>query len=247
MSALVAAELLKLRTTRAWIGYLLAGVALTGIAAAGTVGTAEQTSLGSEELSREILSSAGFATVLAFVIGIVAVTMEWRHGTVTRTFLVTPRRERVLLAKELFMLLLGAALALLAIVLVLAIAVPWLVVDGSSFETSGTVAYALRLIVSTMLWGALGIGVGAVVHSQTPALVGSILWVLVGEALVTALLGLVDLEAVGDYLPGRALSAFDGSGGNGGLSMWPAGAVGVAWVVTLALLGSLRIAREDVT
>lgn len=246
MSALVSAEFLKLRTTRAWIGYLLAGVALTAIAAAATVGTAEDARLGSTELSREILSAASFSTVLAFVIGIVAVTMEWRHGTVTRTFLGEPRRERVLVAKELFILLLGAALAVLAIALVLAIAVPWLAVDGSSFETGGTVGYALRLVASTMLWGALGVGVGAVVHSQTPALVGSILWVLLGESLVTALLGLVDAETIGDYLPGRALSAFDGSE-PGGLSMWPAGAVGVAWVVGLALLGALRIAREDVT
>lgn len=246
MTALVSAEFLKLRTTRAWIGYLLAGVALTAIAAAATVGTAEDARLGSTELSREILSAASFSTVLAFVIGIVAVTMEWRHGTVTRTFLGAPRRERVLVAKELFILVLGAALSVLAIALVLAIAVPWLALDGSSFETSGTVGYALRLVASTMLWGALGIGVGAVVHSQTPALVGSILWVLLGENLLAALLGLADADAVGDYLPGRALSAFDGSGG-GGLSMWPAGAVGAAWVVGLALIGALRIAREDVT
>lgn len=247
MSGLVAAELLKLRTTRAWIGYVLTVVVLTGIAAAGVVGIAESTQLGTTDLSREVLSAALFATVIAFVVGIVTVTGEWRHGTITRTFLAAPRRGRVLVAKELGMLVVSPLIAVLALVLALGVAVPWLAVEGSSFEvSSATLGYALRVVASTTLWGALGVAVGAVVLSQTPALVGSILWILLGEALVSGLLGLVDLEDVGDFLPGRALSAFDGSE-QGGLSMWYAGAVGVGWVVALGLLGHLRISRQDLT
>ena len=245
MSALVSAELLKLWTTRAWIGYLVALFALTGIGAAGTVGSASPR-IGTPELTDDLLSAASFASVLAFVLGIVAMTSEWRHGTVTRTFLGAPRRGRVLAAKELSILAVGALLALLGLVVVFAIAIPWLEIEGSSLDTDGVGGQAARVIVSSMLWGALGVGVGAIVHGQTPALVGSILWVLLGEALVVALLGLVDLEVIGDYLPGRALSSFDGSE-SGGLSVWPAGAVALAWVLALALLGHLRISREDVT
>lgn len=247
MRALVAAELLKFRTTRAWIGFLLVTVALTGLAAAGTVGTAEAFDLGTPDLSREIVSSAGFAALVSFVVGIVCVTAEWRHGTITRTFLVTARRERVLVAKEIWIVALAALLALLALAVVLGIALPWLAFEGSSFEVGeGLVGYSGRLVLSTMLWGALGVGIGAVVQSQTPALVGAILWILLVEALITALLGLVDLDGVGDYLPGRALSAFEGSE-EGGLSTWAGGAVGLAWVVALGLLGYARMSRQDVT
>ena len=63
MSALVGAELLKLRTTRAWIGFVLAVMALSGIASAGTVGSAAGIDLGTSELSRDILSSALFAVL----------------------------------------------------------------------------------------------------------------------------------------------------------------------------------------
>ena len=140
MSALVTAELLKLRTTRARFGFVLAVVALSGIAAAGTVGTAPEFDLGTPELSREILSSALFASLVAFLIGITSVTSEWRHGTVTRTFLATPRRGRVLVAKELSIVLVAAVLAALAIVVTLAVAVPWLVVESSSLELSGGLA-----------------------------------------------------------------------------------------------------------
>jgi ABC-type transport system involved in multi-copper enzyme maturation permease subunit len=247
MTSLVASELLKFRTTRAWIGFLVVVVALTGLASAGTVGAAEEVDLGTTQLSRDIVSSALFAALVVFIIGIIAVTSEWRHGTITRTFLVTPRRGRVLLAKEIWIAMLAAVLAALSLLVVLAVAVPWLAFEGSSLEANGDLArLAGRIVLASMLWGALGVGIGAIVHGQTPALVGSILWILLGEALLTALLGLVDAGDVGDYLPGRALSAFDGSD-PGGLSVWAGGAVAVAWIVALGVLGYLRMAREDVT
>ena len=247
MSALVGAEFLKFRTTRAWIGFLLAAVALTAIAAASTVGTAREDQLGTAQLSRDIVSTSLFTALIALMIGILSVTAEWRHGTVTRTFLVTPRRERVLIAKELWVALLAAALAVLAIVLVLAIAVPWLAVEGSSLKLDGGVAGLVgRIVIASVLWGTLGVGVGAVVQSQTFALVGAVIWIIVVEALIIALLRLVDLEGVGEYLPGRALSSFDGTE-DGGLTMWAAGAVSLAWVLALGLLGYVRMSRQDVT
>ena len=110
-----------------------------------------------------------FAALIAFLIGIVCVTAEWRHGTITRTFLVTPRRGRVLVAKEIWIVVLAAFVALLALVLVLAIALPWLELEGSSFDLGdGLAGYAGRIVLATMLWGALGVGIGAVVQSQTP-------------------------------------------------------------------------------
>jgi ABC-2 type transport system permease protein len=247
VSALVGAEFLKFRTTRAWIGFLLAAVALTAIAAAGTVGTARDDQLGTPQLSLDIVSSSLFTAFIAFLIGIMSVTTEWRHGTVTRTFLVTPRRGRVLIAKELWIALLAAALAVLAIVLVLAIATPWLAFRDSSLELDGGVAGLVgRVLLASVLWGTLGVGVGAVVQSQTPALVGAVIWILLVEALITALLGLVDVEVVGEYLPGRALSSFDGTE-EGGLTTWAAGAVSLAWVVALGVLGYARMSRQDVT
>lgn len=247
MKALVVAESLKFRTTRAWIGYLVAVVALTAIGAAGTVGTARDEQLGTTQLSRDIVSSSLFAALIVFVIGILTVTTEWRHGTITRTFLVTPRRERVLVAKETWIVLLAAALGILAILLALAIAVPWLAFEGSSLELDGGVAgLAARVVGASVLWGALGIGVGAVVRSQTPAIVGAIIWILVVEALITALLGVVNVEGIAEYLPGRALSSFDGTE-DGGLSIWAGGAVSLAWVLGLGLLGGLRMSRQDVT
>ena len=248
MTALVRAELLKFRTTRTAIGVLLAAVALVALGAAGTVGTAEADVLGTSQLTQDTVASALFAALVAFIVGILAVTVEWRHGTVTRTFLVTPRRGRVLVAKEIWMALFSAGLAAVSLLLVLAIAMPWLELEGSPLVLDRDAAsLAGRIVLATMLWGALGVGIGAVVQSQTPALVGAVVWVLLAEALIGALLGLVELEGVADYLPGRALAAFDGTEEDGGLSKAVGGAVSLGWVVGLGVLGWLRMSRQDVT
>ena len=249
MTALLGAELLKLRTTRAWIGLVLAIVAVSGAGAAGTVGTASELDLGTVGLSRDVIQSSLLAGFVAFLIGITMVTSEWRHGTITRTFLVTPRRERVLAAKELASLIVGIVLAIFSVALVLAIAVTWLEIEGSSFEVDNSVSeLVLRALLAAALWGALGVGFGAVIQSQTPAIVIGILWILIGEGLIGALLGLVDLERVTMYFPGAALGAFEGgAGADDGLSPWAGGAVGLCWVLGLGLLGYLRISRRDVT
>jgi hypothetical protein len=246
MSRLVAAEFLKFRTTRASIGFVLVIVALTGIGAAGTVGGAHRSELGTTELTRQVVSGVVLAALIVFLIGVLAVTSEWRHGTITRTFLVTPRRARVVLAKEIWIALLALTFAALAFVVVFTVAVVWLAVDGSPalVVDDGVVRQAGRLVLVSVLWGTLGVGVGAVVQSQTFAIVGSVIWILVVEALIAALLSLADLEAVADYLPGRALSAFDGT--EGGLSTWAGGAVALGWVVALGALGAVRTSRQDV-
>lgn len=245
MTKLVAAELLKFRTTRAAIGFVLVVLALMGIGTAGTVGSASQSVLGTTGFSRDVLSGAVLAALIVFLIGILSVTAEWRHGTITHTFLVTPRRWRVIVAKEIWIALLAVVVTAFAFVVIVSIAVTWLAVDGSpALEVdSGTVHYAGRVFLVAALWGMLGVGVGAVVQSQTFALVGSVIWILLVEALIGTLFGLVDYENVSDYLPGRALSSFDGT--EGGLSTWAGGAVAVAWVVVLGAAGAVRTARQD--
>ena len=247
MSRLVRAEFLKFRTTRASIGFVLVILALTAIGAAATIGDARSDELGTAKLSHDIVSNAVVAALIVFLIGVLTVTSEFRHGTITRTFLVTPRRERVVVAKEIWVALLAVALSCFALVVVLSVAVIWLGIEGTSPHVDGDLAeQVLRIVLVSILWGTLGVGVGAVVQSQTLAVVGSIIWILVVEALIGALLGLVNLDGAIDYLPGQALSAFDGTTG-GGLTPWVGGAVALAWVVALGALGIVRVSRQDIT
>jgi len=247
VTSLVRAEFLKLRTTRAWIGYTLALLVVSGLGAAAQVADAQNADLGTSEFSHELLMSALFADLTVFLIGIVSVTAEWRHGTITRTFLATPRRERVLVAKAVAALLVGAVLATLAILAVFAVAVPWISIEGSSFAVDGGLAARMgQLVLAVALVGALGVGFGAVIQSQTAAIVVGIIWVLLVENLIQVLLGLVDLEAIADFLPVRALGALEESVEDG-LSPWAGGLVGLGWVLLIGVAGYVRTARRDVT
>jgi ABC-2 type transport system permease protein len=247
VTELVGAEFLKLRTTRGWIGFVVALVLLSAIYAAVLAGGAAAFRVDDAEFQRDLVSSSVVAGLIALLVGISSVTAEWRHGTITRTFLAMPRRGRVLLAKGVAALISGAVLAVLGTVVVLAIAIPVLTDEGGSFSLDGEMFGRIgRVVLAAALWGALGVGVGALLKSQTFALTAAIVWVIFAEELLAALLGLADVEWAGDLLPGRALGSLDGSVDDA-VSPLAGGALSVFYVALFGALGYLRVARSDVT
>jgi ABC-2 type transport system permease protein len=248
VSALLRAELLKVRTTRGWWAYLIAIVLLVGLAVAGDVGSnADSRSLLDFQVG--LVEAAGFGAVLSVILGITIVTTEFRHGTITPTLLSEPSRERVLASKGIagstVFLLFGA----LALLVVAAVALPWLsIVDADIHLLDGEVGTrAAQTLLSAVLWGLMGVAIGSVVHSQVAALVGTLVWIFVGETLVWGLLGLIDFDAASGYLPFRALDAADGTGGEDLLGYWPGVAVSLGWIALLGAAGVVRTRRRDIT
>lgn len=100
---LISAELLKLRTARLVYGLLFATLALAVVGTLGTIavaGDVEQAfSLETNEGVRSVFSNAGAGSIFVLVPGILGMTSEFRHNTVTETFLVTPTRGTVVTAK----------------------------------------------------------------------------------------------------------------------------------------------------
>jgi ABC-type transport system involved in multi-copper enzyme maturation permease subunit len=248
MSQLVRAELLKVRTTRGWWVYLIAIVLLVGLAVAGDTGSNAE-SRGRLDFQVGLVEAAGFAAVLSVILGITIVTTEFRHGTVTPTFLAAPSRERVLGSKSIAGSLVFLLFGLLALLVVAAVALPWLSIVGDDIHLlDGDVGTrAAQTLLSAVLWGLMGIAIGSVVHSQVAALVGTLIWIFVGETLIWGLLGLVDLDGVAGYLPFRALDAADGTSGDDLLGYWPGVAVSLGWIALLGVAGVVRTRRRDIT
>ncbi len=124
MTRLVVAEWLKLRTTwGVWV-YLALLLGVTALGVAGTI-AADEGGWAPED-TRAVLETPGLATLFVLLLGAVGFTNEFRHGTIGQTFLITPRRERVLGVKLLFFALLGVVFGLVAYALMLAMAIPWL-------------------------------------------------------------------------------------------------------------------------
>jgi ABC-type transport system involved in multi-copper enzyme maturation permease subunit len=249
VSALVRSELLKIRTTRGWYAYLTVVVLLVGVAVAGDIGSSPDAERSLLEFQLGLVDSAGFAALLSIILGITIVTTEFRHGTITPTFLVEPQRERVVAAKAAAVSLVAALFALLALVVAAAVALTWLSIIGADLHLGDAEIgkRAAQAVLLGILWGLLGLAIGALVHSQVAALVGTLIWIFLGETLLLGFFGLLDLDGARAYLPFQALDGADGTGGADLLSYWPAVGVSLGWIALLGAAGIVRTQRRDIT
>ena len=135
---------------------------------------------------RDLLGIAGLAQVFALVLGIVALTAEFRHGTITPSLLIVPDRVRLTLAKLGASLATGLALGLAATGLTAAIGAA--ILNARGIDTGLTGSQLTKMIVggtvATGLYAALGVGVGAIVRNQVGAVVGTLVYLFVLENLL---------------------------------------------------------------
>jgi len=198
MSALLRAELIKLRTTRTFVALTALAVGtsmlLTGLVAILTEPTAQ-----SVLVDVFLSDTSGLFIVVLAVVGI---SGEWRHRTIAGALLTTPDRVRFLAAKTLAFAAAGVALSAAVAVAVTVLGVAILSVRDLPLPAAGPLAaqYARNAMVSGLL-GALGVGIGALARNQVVAIVGVLLAMFVIEP---AVLGLA--PTVGRFGPFVALS-----------------------------------------
>ena len=236
MSSLVRAELVKIRTVRTLLWVALANFALLLITAVSV--SASESSVQSAEDDRSVAQIAAIAIVFALICGIIVMAGEATHGTITQTLLVTPVRERVLVAKAIVAALIGLVLAVLAEAIVLAITIP-----GASLDVHNARLVLLGVLIGAPLAGALGVGLGAVVHGQGAAIAMSLVWLLIGENLAP-----VVSESAGKYTPGRAFGAL-ASGDRVGhelLGMSAGGVAAAVWAALFVAAGLFALLGRDV-
>lgn len=252
MKALVQAELLKLRSTRTTAGLLLATLALVTLTVSSVVpeAGAQNPSLSLDDPS--LLAAAagnglGAPLVLVVLLGTLAYTQEFRYGTATSTYLVEPRRTRVLVAKWLSQALAGIVITAATF----AVAVPFgialirsrdgNVTVGAQFWQTAAAGFAVMAA-----YGVIGVAVGALVRNQVAAVVGVLVWMLAVEQIV-----LTAYPAVGRWLPWGATTALlqlDASIGLDGRLLSPVlgGLVLIAYAAGAVALALLVTPRRDV-
>lgn len=249
MSALVRSELLKIRTTRSWWAYLIAIALLSALGAAGTIGSAVSSERGTADFQLDLVETMAVAVLISIILGITIITAEFRHGTVTPTFLAAPHREQVIGAKAIAAVIVAICFALLSLLVIVAVALPWFaIIDVDTHLTDGEiVTRAAQQGLAAVLSALMGIAIGAIVQSQVAALVGTLVWLFLGETLLLGIFGLLDLDGLRPYLPFQALDGADGTGGGDLLSYWPAVGVSLAWIAVIGLAGTERTRRRDIT
>jgi ABC-2 type transport system permease protein len=244
MTALVRAELLRMRSTRATWGLLAAGLVLTLTGAAlvlRDVGGVAAPAHGSTELRDMLLGTAGVGLFPVLLLGVLAVTGEFHHRTATWTFLVTPGRRRVLVAKAAACTLVAPLAAVLFLAAALATGIATGAVDATPDARLGRlVAGALLVYACAAL---LGVGVGALIRNQTVAVAVPLLWFGVLETLAEP----YGLDWLLPWLPGGASAALSGARFAGALPTGAAFLVLVAYALALLAPGTRGMVRRDIT
>ncbi|MDJ0377517.1 ABC transporter permease [Cryobacterium sp. PH31-L1] len=271
----VSAEFAKIFTTRLWwllaivlfcyigliaggLGALLAGVE-TGVISPDTVNTGGAGAFGFGSLPPIIYSFASsVGYVFPVLLGVLATTGEFRHQTLTPTFLATPRRGVVLAAKTVTLVLVGAGFGVVGLAASVglgggalsAFGVDALLLDSETWLQVG------RTILAMGLWAAIGVGFGVLVPSQVASIVVVLAFTQFVEPLLRLAASFLEVTAqIGNFLPGSASDALVGASvftlanpaGAPPLDWWQGGLVLLGYAVVATVIGYAVSWKKDVT
>jgi ABC-type transport system involved in multi-copper enzyme maturation permease subunit len=197
---------------------------------------------------RNLFGIAGASSVFVLLLGIIAITGEFRHQTVTPTFLATPHRGRVVISKLVTYALAGIGYGIAVVLLAIAIALPWVSAKDIdiSLGDNGIPGTLVGVVVGIAVYAVLGVGVGALIRNQIAAIVGALVYLFIVEGFVANLPTIRDYYK---YFPGGANNALVGAE-QPGLSLlepWQGGLLLVAYGVVFATAGTWFAVRRDVS
>jgi len=182
---------------------------------------------------RVLLIGTPLSTVLMFTLGALLATNEYRHGTANQTFLITPRRERVIAAKLAVGLAVGIVGALLYITVNAGLGLS--ILSKRGVDVDGDLAVNIYSGVGTgLVLGCLfGVALGALLRNQLLTIVTGLVLFLV-RGVVALFIG----TDVGKFFPGEALLALQGTPSNEDLlSQVDAGIVLAATCIAVSIAG----------
>jgi ABC-2 type transport system permease protein len=247
LPGLIRTEALKLGTTR--FPVLLGGgvcavtlvLALQPVLRAGRDGTP---SLGTVGATLGVVDAMSRGALGVLLLGVVVVTTEFRHQTVTAALLSSPSRTAFLTAKAVAVIAAGLALGLLALVIVTVVgavpgAIRWDLLNGD------IALHIVGLVLTYPLYGLLGVAAGALLHRNQPlAVILPAVWVLGLEGLAVA----AGPAAVAAWSIGGTTAALQNAATMPGvLSVWLGGAALASYGLVLLLAGLLWLNRADLT
>jgi ABC-type transport system involved in multi-copper enzyme maturation permease subunit len=196
------------------------------------------------------LLGAGFEGYLfALLLGVLILTTEFRHKTVTTTFLVLPKRPRFVGAKLVSAAIFGAGLAVIVLVATFIGGGIALAADGGSFSSlAGQIPdVAPGMILVFALFAILGVGVGSVLTNQVAAIIVTLGWFIILEGILVSL-----VHGAARWVPTGAATAASnltrGQGASFGLfNQWQGTLLMLGYGLVFAVIGSVILTRRDIT
>lgn len=259
MRRLLRSELLKLRTTRLWWGMLLGIIGLVALNVVPSALFAGQAFGGGVPTSPALdepggltgVYGAGYqsAYLMVLVVGVIIGASDRRHRTDTMTFLATPSRGRVVVAKMIVAATVGLAYGLVAEIVTVAAAAPVILSRGAQLGLdTAEVQRSLALgVPGIALWGVIGVALGILLRNQIAAILVAVGYIFVGDLLIAGGLSLADLDGAVPYTPNNASNAIVGGfTGFAQLEWWGGMLVLLGYGVAIAALGWLFGRKRDI-
>lgn len=259
---LVRSELTKILTTRLWWGLLIGMAIYTAVEAGVTAGFSGQDlgagqppmpGLDSSEGLLSVYAASTFsgAYLFALVLGVTGMTAEYRYETATPTFLVTPRRARVVVAKGVAHLVAGVGYGVAAGVVALLVGGTVVLIRGYDLGlgTPGLGRSLLLAVLAAAVWTLVGLGIGTLIVNQVAAVLVAVFLAFLVEPLLGLALGALDLDVVAKILPSSASAAMTSTYSPGlDLLPWWGGALVLAgYGVVFSAVGVALTVRRDIT
>lgn len=191
-------------------------------------------------------------SVLPLSLGVILVTAEIQHRTMTITRLAEPQTWRVYVGKLLVSGLGGGVMAVLT--MASAVAVVGLILNqgvGTAFLGTARVQLAVvGSIVAFVLWAIIGAGLGAAIGNQTLAIAGVLLFTVFLEPFLRIVAG-PKFMFLTQFLPGGASDALAGGSllnvaiGTQGAAQWQGGVTLAVYALLIAGMGFIRLRVLD--
>ena len=243
MTALLRAEMLKLRTTRTFAALVGVAVALSLLVLVLTTLLQDRF----EERDLRLMFAGDFTGLFILLLGVMGIAGEWRHRTITSSVLAAPDRLKLLGAKLISYAVAGAVLSLIVTASIMAVGTIILSIRGKTTLDVGPLLDVLwRNLLGAAYLGAIGVCIGALLRNQVAALVGVLIFFIIVEP---TLLGLV--PNVGRFAPLQGAPA--GLLGQNIdddtqlLTATAAALVMLAWLATLFGAAGVLLRRRDLT
>lgn len=246
---LARSEAFKLRTTRTFYGVVGGALALVLVISIAAAAAAPYKH--GDEPVRDLIGAASLAQLFALVLGVLAVSTEFRHGTITPTLLAVPDRGRLVLAKAIAYTVAGLALGVVAFAASAALvaAITSARGVGMTSPTGDVVRWVIGGALGAALYAALGVGLGALMRNQVGAIVGALAWIFVVESLLGIIPGVghaLEKFGIGGLAAGLTGTAH-GADASHRLGQVPAGVLLAAYAAILIAAGIAVMRRRDVT
>jgi len=243
---LIRSEWRKLSTVRgAWLllaaGPLLVVAGITGLVQSG--GNVHDPATASKALAHVAL-----AALFTLIFGIFAVAGEYRHGTITDTFLSSPDRGRVVTAKLAVYAAVGAVAGLISSVVAVAVTAAWWAAKGGIFHLWAADSWRTLAggVAVNIAFAAIGVGIGALVRNLAVAIAAALAWIALIEGIAGQLVG----SGLARWLPFSTSEAAGRAGLTGVsrlLPQWGGGLVLAGYAVAFAVAAMVTTLRRDVT